>query len=670
MNRIKLRRIKFKAFRSFKDEQEIGPLPDSGLYCIKGVNNNTGGSSGSGKSNFHSVINFAIGNCPYYEKDLQSWFTEDKMQVELTYDTPAGSAIIKRGKENSFSLNGIEVSGSIKKVQSAIQESIGLPIELLDALTFRQQKTPGRFLSMTDSEKKDFLSTVLGLQELELSIENAVKESNLIKTNLDSEEAIYTSLLTQISEPSPPLKVEDSEVMLSKIDENNIQINSKKENLFELQRLVNVIESQYQDISLERVGNIDFEETKRLQDLQYKLDLKLKTPNTELDKLNKELSYLELKINGFDVRKQEIAAKQEALSIITSELEKCNDTHCPTCNQLWDGGRRKQEELTLKINEIYCFIQERKQYLVDENQILDKYKLIKEKISSIIYMPDPEIVYLKDEIDKINVELRHKIEKAKNDFTLKKYKKLNDLKNDKSDLIAQINELQIAINDLTGKNKGLEQAILYSKQIFDNYQKELEKYNRLKDKLSDLETKINIQKEKYRKESDFADLCKGFLGAIFEEILNEISIESNNMLKSLPNVSNLTIQFNTEKVNAKGTVKQEIKVAAYKNGIELPSLKALSGGQGTSVELIVDLAIGNIIGRRTGVIPGWLILDESFDGHDVPVKEACLELLKTVASDRLIFVIDHSSEVSELFDKVILVESENDISTVKEINAR
>ena len=51
-----------------------------------------------------------------------------------------------------------------------------------------------------------------------------------------------------------------------------------------------------------------------------------------------------------------------------------------------------------------------------------------------------------------------------------------------------------------------------------------------------------------------------------------------------------------------------------------------------------------------------MILDEPFDGLSDLDRESILELLKVEAQNKVIFVIDHSAHVKELFTKVIEVE--------------
>jgi exonuclease SbcC len=156
---------------------------------------------------------------------------------------------------------------------------------------------------------------------------------------------------------------------------------------------------------------------------------------------------------------------------------------------------------------------------------------------------------------------------------------------------------------------------------------------------------------------------QGYLGSIFDEILDEISEEVNDVISTIPNVNSVSIRFVSESETKSGKIKRSIAPMVTKDGIEAP-LRTLSGGQQSSLELAVDLAIGNVIRRRTGRTPGWLVLDEAFDGMDLPTKETCMELLSRYASERLILIVDHTTEVKEGFDKSIRVTLANGLSKI------
>jgi DNA repair exonuclease SbcCD ATPase subunit len=151
-------------------------------------------------------------------------------------------------------------------------------------------------------------------------------------------------------------------------------------------------------------------------------------------------------------------------------------------------------------------------------------------------------------------------------------------------------------------------------------------------------------------------LLKGFLGAIFDEVLQEISSETNTVLGALQNTRHVTLNFRSETLTAKGTVKREIKPTVTISGYEAPIKSGCSGGMYLSVEQAVDLAIATVVTRRTGAIPGWLVLDECFGDQDLRTKESCMEVLKQFAANRQVLVVDHATEFKESFNQFINIE--------------
>jgi DNA repair exonuclease SbcCD ATPase subunit len=225
--------------------------------------------------------------------------------------------------------------------------------------------------------------------------------------------------------------------------------------------------------------------------------------------------------------------------------------------------------------------------------------------------------------------------------------KVLGLKQQKSEVLAQINSIEFQIRSVQQVNARLETS---SKQFKDNL---LQTKNCLQSRTEALEkSRIELAAE-----LDFVAAMgpRGFLGAIFEEVLAEIQAETNERLGRLANVSHITVRFSTETVTQKGIVNKAILTTVFLDGQEA-KLKTLSGGQFTSLDGVVDLAVGAVIQRRSGVVPGWLCLDECWNGQGVATKEAVLEVLKEYARDRLVLVIDHSSEFVEAFNQTIEVE--------------
>ena len=171
-----------------------------------------------------------------------------------------------------------------------------------------------------------------------------------------------------------------------------------------------------------------------------------------------------------------------------------------------------------------------------------------------------------------------------------------------------------------------------------------------REKVAKLEADLNAER-------DFLHVLgkDGFLGAIFGEVLAEISSEANSILSKLQNTSHVSVALTTE--NAKG--KKTITPVFYVDGNEATRHSGLSGGMGASADLAVDLGVVGVIERRLGQVPGWLALDESFNGMPRSTKESAIEILQQFAQDRLVLVVDHGSEMKAHFNKVLTVKLEN-----------
>lgn len=96
------------------------------------------------------------------------------------------------------------------------------------------------------------------------------------------------------------------------------------------------------------------------------------------------------------------------------------------------------------------------------------------------------------------------------------------------------------------------------------------------------------------------------------------------------------------------------------------SIGSLSGGEERGLILSVDMGLSEVLAKRCGrPLPSLLMLDECFEGLDYIGKEKVLDALKEIAANRCIMVVDHSTEMSAMFDKAIKVTKRGDISYVE-----
>ncbi len=147
------------------EEQTTGPLPETGLLGLKG-------KSGAGKSSVILALSFALGYCPFPATALQSFehLTNEKLQIRLDLIAEGEEVSILRGETTSF--NGLK---GAKNLDGEIKKLVKLPLDLVEVLTFREQKSHSKFLTLPDAKKKEFLSKLLGLEELEEQTNEALR---------------------------------------------------------------------------------------------------------------------------------------------------------------------------------------------------------------------------------------------------------------------------------------------------------------------------------------------------------------------------------------------------------------------------------------------------------------------------------------------------------------
>ena len=126
---------------------------------------------------------------------------------------------------------------------------------------------------------------------------------------------------------------------------------------------------------------------------------------------------------------------------------------------------------------------------------------------------------------------------------------------------------------------------------------------------------------------------------------------------------NMSYTLNSFKETAKGDVVAKFSETLTKGGKEV-SVGSLSGGEEKGLSLCVDFALLEVLETQFGMTLNPIILDEPFDGLDAAGREIVIDLLETLARNRQIFIIDHSSEAKSMFTKSIRIELRNEISTI------
>jgi DNA repair exonuclease SbcCD ATPase subunit len=399
-------------------------------------------------------------------------------------------------------------------------------------------------------------------------------------------------------------------------------------------------------------------------------------------------------------------AKNEAIKL-AGEIKKIRDAICPTCEQSWvtETAKIKETELLDRLTQFKVQIQDG---VSAENTI----KTTQNEIESLQIELNPqgldEILHRNSTLIGYNSQLSVEKDKANT------YKAEISVKN--AEILKNHAEKQKAINyEVSNRNAGILADIsAKNKAASDEYQfkvtavretqaRELEQArgqadvdrrafeaaaNKLKaftDSLARYESSLKTMKEQeanyldllLKAEEDFNQLLKQislaeelrkavklFISISFDGALESIGDAATKIIRCVPTMSNATIQFEGQKETKDGKIKEEVNAVISMNGdIGIP-IKSLSGGERSSVDLAVDLAVIEFIEEESAKGIDVFILDEPFTGLDPVGIEMVLEFLRNLTSTKKLIIVDHNSEVKEMVSDRLVVVREGNSSTI------
>ena len=162
---LKPKNLKLKNFGPF--EAVDIELPSEGLCLIKGLVEESSDGSGAGKSILLKGISYLFGGCRTPATELKSWYTEEAPEAEVTLETNRGSINIKRKKGLLISGDYYKENIKGKAAEAELNNVFSMDEDSRAIVTYRGQRQPGLFLSLSDEDKKSFLGNLLGLDAFE-----------------------------------------------------------------------------------------------------------------------------------------------------------------------------------------------------------------------------------------------------------------------------------------------------------------------------------------------------------------------------------------------------------------------------------------------------------------------------------------------------------------------
>lgn len=711
--RIDLVSTDISGLSCFDKDQRL-ELPQRQVCSIIGENQDEGGSNASGKTSFiNSVaINLygpkAVG---INAADLKNRHLDVPARICNHYVLDGVSLVIDRtiGGKLKYKYGTSDwKEGKVDDIQAEINNILKITPEQLLFLSHKSQEDTINFLSMKDSEKKDFLGSFFNLEDYEKAkeladleyrdTEDKINEMNgtiagissvieTLHTEIGAAEQILANLTT-----GPQMEVlrgyegrisslNDSISGMSHVLTNSTlirefpeyqtarelydrTIRENESKILELSKQINDLVDQKNMLSHQLSASNSTQLPQELSQGLSEVETAIKCA-TDMMKTKSELAF------GISTKKQELTRKKTELhNAMNAESIRCNSCGQELSNQELrrshvDALNQKIQELSLGLDEA---IQTHDKTLVSEEDISALHRIKSEAIGKIAaFRAENNKDSLKSVISALDqqmIGLNREIA-----ITQKNSTDANrNLQNAEQSVVYWIK------NQIILKQGSLETAIAEKAMI------EL-KISMAKDDIESRWAKLKLAQQKLEEsEQTNRDLKhslmvlvtaanilsrSGFIGYIFDGMLGDLNGNINAALKNIPNVRKYNVQFTPDKlVKSTGSISKNISFS-IKCGKDDINFKTTSGGQKLGLIIAVDEALDEVLSRRLGVQIGWKFLDEQFKWIDANSKESILEFYKLNSANKTYFIVDHASEFNAALDSRIKIVLKNEIARIE-----
>lgn len=580
-------------------------LQNRGFCLVSGQNNYTKDnalSNGSGKSFLWSAICYAltgetISGIKTNLKNINIEESECFVQLDFLYNKDLFSIqrIVAPKSDLKISKNDIDLSGkgireSEKKLQELIPE---LTKDLIASTIIIGQGMPNRFSSFSPSGRKDLLEK---LTKSDFMIEDLKARILARQQDLNNKVREFEdSLLANKTQLNGYLKT------LEKLKATR---ESQQQPNFDVLIAEHEIKiSQQQTLQLQYELAIGANETK-IEELNTKLlalsNEKAKVSNEELSaytdsftKLSNEKNKIELEISTLE---REIKKLQAIVDICPTCGQKLPDVHKPDTNSQEASLAEKRQALKVANENLNKCNTQHKEYTM---QIDEAFKY---------------------ELDSLNTELAT-------------YKQaLTSIKTDYNTCLSTL-ELE-----KTKYNK-----LIYDKQNWDNYikkqQKEIDELEAEVARLTNIISVTSLAKEDFDQRIAIIKkmdqlIRRDFRGYLLTNIINYIDNKAKDYCNTVFGTRELSLSLNGNALDI-----------TYCN----KSFDGLSGGEKQRVDLILQLAIRDLLTSYLGLNANILVLDEVTDFLDKKSCKAVMQLLETELNNvESVFIVSHHADELEI----------------------
>lgn len=706
---IDLKKLKLKNIGRFITEQEVIFDELGNLVQVDGENRNTGGSSGSGKSTFFNALDYLLGLNDLPVTVLQSRLTKEGILVTGQFEWDGREVELIRGKGKlSISVDGNIVEGSAKLVEEKIDEMLGMSRELFRPMLHKRQKEGGFFLAMTPSKTHEFLTNVLDLSAYTKKLDNLDKQlKDLISNKQAAESVRSTSTASLLATHDAILALGLAPIRDMHPSVVSVLKDKADLSLAVLTQVETAHKEQNQILDQKRpkheapptvpqpvLSDKQFDRTALLYAIEQKgIAVKsiAQATEKEISRQNNVSSAIQerkISLSTFSYKVSLAATAKTEATKLAGEIKKIRECLCPTCEQTWasEASKAKENEMLSKLASYKIQIQDGSQAAIDATtadkeisilmgqlaptedlnvtelkSLVERYALSQEQENTKMLSHISEQSEMNSIImDKYSVEQKiamavynKKTEAANSEFALAQQglRHTQALEIDQARGQADVDNR--VYESAANKLKSFTEADTRYQNSYSTLSKLEEQYKQNLDNTSqslvDTEGQIVIAEEVKR-------AIKSFMSCSFDEALEEIGDSATRIIRSIPNMANSTIQFQGIRETQSGKIKEEVNAVVSMDGEEGIDIRSLSGGEKSSADLAIDLAVIDLIESRSNKGINVFILDEPFTGLDTVSVEMVLEVLKNVKINKKIIIVDHNELVKSMVtDRIIAV---------------
>jgi len=147
------------------------------------------------------------------------------------------------------------------------------------------------------------------------------------------------------------------------------------------------------------------------------------------------------------------------------------------------------------------------------------------------------------------------------------------------------------------------------------------------------------------------------LGSIVPMLNESASVYANFLTDG-----EIDVTFSSTTETKGGETRDRLAVLVSEKGVG--SYNACSGGERRRADVVVLLALHDLISRRSQTTVNLLVFDEVFESLDSTGVERLSLLLQEFAKEKAVYVVSHQAEMGDFFDRVVRVRKEGGVSCI------